>query len=202
MGWNDAVEAMKKEDNMTEIKHPDNFKTGYRILMLTLRNTDGGKVDNPDRVSKKLISSGVHEFDEIYAKLLALRKGEERIYCTIDERDIDKAIMIFKHRQLDADYVDEKSRDSFYVDIWNRWISSLQSPRARKGTLFLVDIDEKDGGQNVGLYESIKAEIQEKGIEIVHEYKTKNGIHIITKPFNPSTVTFFVQKNAMMLLTY
>lgn len=187
---------------MNEIKHPISFKTGYRILMLNQRGKDGGKVGHCDRSAKKMISKNEVEFEICYQKLLALKKPEERIYSTIDERDIDKGIMLFKHRQLDADYYGLDDRNSFYTDIWNRWISALASPNSKKGTLFLIDIDDVAGGQNVGQEKEIKKQLKEKEIEIMHEYPTKNGKHIITKPFNPTTVTFYVQKNAMLLLAY
>ena len=185
------------------ISHPESFKSGFRILMLTLRSKDGGKKNNPDRVSKKFITSSPEEYDKVLTKLIATATGDERIYATIDERDMKKGIMLFKHRQLDADYFDQPSHFAFYTDIYNRWISALQSPPSRVGTLFLVDIDnDEENGQNVGQETKIRNEITSQNIEIVHEYPTKSGIHIITKPFNPSVVSFSIQKNAMMLLAY
>ena len=176
-----------------KIKHPKEFKQGVRILMLTLRSKDGGKSNNPDRVSLKMISRCEEDFDKCLEKLSLQRKEQERIYSTIDERDMDKAIRIFKERQLDADYYDTENRISFYTDIWNRWIGSLQSPKARINTLFLVDIDEEDNE------EFIREEIKENELKIIHEYKTKKGRHLILYPFNPNLVSFKVNKNFMML---
>lgn len=181
-----------------KIEHPKEFKQGTRILMLTLRTKDGGiKQNTPDRVAKKMISRNEQEFDECFEKLSLLRKGKERIYSTVDERNMNNAIRIFKGRQLDADYFDSESHFSFYTDIWNRWISSLQSPKARIGTLFLVDVDyDKDDEHK------IRKEIKEHKIQMIHEYKTKNGKHFILKPFNPAKVSFDVLKNHMMLLEF
>lgn len=185
------------------IEHPSQFKQGYRILMLILRSKEGGKVNKPDRVAKKVISRNETEFEEKFQKLLSIKKEGERIYSTIDERDIEKAIRTFKFRQLENDYADSNSHYDFYTDIWNRWISSLQAVTSKKGTLFLVDIDsDEENGQNVGAEERIRKEISDNKLEIIHEYNTKNGKHIILKPFNPAIVSFQVQKNAMMLLSY
>jgi hypothetical protein len=184
-------------DNIITIQHPEEFKDGVRILMRTLRSKEGGKVNKPDRVADKVVSRNREEFDKIFAHLMSKREGQERIYSTVDERDMDKAIRLFKYRQLDSDYFDKESRNSFYTDIFNRWISALQAPESRKGTLFMVDEDE---GKDDSL--KIMDDITKNRIEIVHQYPTKNGWHLILKPFNPSTVHFDVQKNGMMLWVY
>lgn len=60
------------------------------------------------------------------------------------------------------------------------------SPTARvKGdSLFLIDVDNVEGEDIMGL---ALAALAECGAEIVKQYATKNGWHIITKPFNPTT---------------
>lgn len=178
-------------------KIPDEFKEGVRILMLTLRSKEGGKVNKPDRVAKKMVSRNKDDFNKKFAELLVERKGDERIYSTVDARDIEKAIRMFKERQLESDYYDTESRHGFYFDVFNRWISSLQSPRAQVGTLFMVDIDDEKNE-----YEPIMKEIKENGIGIVYDYPTKNGRHLVLKPFNPALVKFTVLKNHMLLLAY
>lgn len=182
---------------MKIIEHPESFKEGIRILMLTLRSKEGGKTNLPDRSAKKMISRNPEEFDKCMQILMDRRVGMERIYSTVDERDIDNAIRIFKGRQLDADYFDRESHVSFYVDIWNRWISSLQSPRARKGCLFMVDVDDDKQEED-----NIRKSIEAHGFNLIHEYPTKNGRHFILEPFNPNLVEFDCLKNHMMLWVY
>ncbi len=179
-----------------KIEHPKQFKQGVRILMLTLRSKESGKVNMTDRFGKKVVTTGEEEFDKALERLSKARISPERIYSTIEERDINKGIRLFKERQLDADYYDLESRISFYKDIWNRWISCLQSPKSRINTLFLVDIDKEDNE------DEIRKEIKDKKLDIVHEYKTKNGRHLILNPFNPNLVSFEVHKNYMMLWEY
>ena len=61
----------------------------------------------------------------------------------------------------------------------------------------MVDVDgDKDDEAD------IRMQIAENNIEIVHEYPTKNGRHLILNPFNPALVSFDIQKNGMMLLAY
>jgi len=124
-----------------KIEHPQQFKQGIRILILMIRGKDGGHCQ-PDHSAKKMISNNESEFNQCFEKLSSMRKENERIYFTTDKRDINKAIRLFKQRQLDADYFDDESKKSFYIDIWNRWIGCLQNPSCRAETLFLVDIDD------------------------------------------------------------
>lgn len=183
---------------MKIIEHPESFKEGVRILMRTWRNKEGGNLGGrPDRKSKKLVSRNPKEFDECFNILMGDRIGMERIYSSVDQRDMEKGIRIFKQRMLDSDYYKKDERHGFYIDVYNRWISSIQSPQARKGKTFMVDVDDDKNEED-----SIREEIKEKGLELVHEYPTKNGRHFILKPFNPKTVSFEVLQNHMMLWVY
>lgn len=179
------------------IQHPDSFKTGYRILMRTVRSKDGGIHNKPDRHAHVVISNGKDDFENKFADLLKDCTDVERIYSSVDERDFQTGIRIFKQRQLDADYFDLDSRYSFYIDIKNRFVSSLHNPTARVGTLFMVDVDDEKN-ELAGIMNQIKRQ----KIEIVHQYATKNGLHLILKPFNPKLVSFTVLKNHMLLLAY
>ena len=165
-------------------------------MILMLRGKDGGPCQ-PDHSAKKLISKNEEQFDKNFEKLSAIKKPEERIYFTTESRDIKKAMRLFKQRQLDADYFDDDNKQAFYLDIWNRWISCLQNPSCRTETLFLVDIDDDKDDR-----ESINKEIIDNNLEIIYAYPTKNGQHLILKPFNPNLVSFECKKNSLMLLEY
>jgi hypothetical protein len=180
---------------MKFVDHPIQFKEGVRIIMLALRGKEGGN-NKPDRVSKKYITRNPQEFDECMEKLLKVRKGQERIYSTVNGRDTQKAIILFKHRQLDADAYALPEKESFYIDIWNRWISCLQNPACRTDKLFMLDADSKEDE------ETMREEIRINNVEVVHEYDTKNGHHFILNPFNPSQLKCDVLRNHMMLWAY
>ena len=180
---------------MIFIDHPTQFKEGVRIVMLALRGKEGGN-NKPDRVSKKYITRNPEEFNSCMTKLLAVRKGQERIYSTVNGRDIQKAITLFKHRQLDADAFASNEKEGFYVDIWNRWISCLQNPACRTDKLFILDADSKEDE------EKMRNEILKNDAVIEHEYDTKNGHHFILRPFNPSEMECDVLRNHMMLWAY
>lgn len=175
----------------------DSFTNGYRFIMLCHRNKEGGV--NRDRKQIKKVSKNKEHFIDILSKMFEVidRKKEipYRIYSCVNARDIDKAIRNFKFLQLEADYYDTESRNSLYLDIKNRWFSALMRPNARTETNFLIDIDEDDD------YEKIKSDLC-KITRNQFEYKTKNGYHIITTPFNPALLKAKINKDGLLLLYY
>jgi hypothetical protein len=173
------------------------FSYGYRVLMLVFRKKDGRS-----GTAKKLISKDREEFMECIVRLLELAKDHDesfRIYSSVNERDIDKAIRIFKQRQLDKDYESKEARDFFYRDVKNRFISSLMKPSARAETKFLVDVDYDENDDFDVIYEEL-----DKHTNILFHYGTKNGEHIITEPFNYNKcdIPTKINKDGQLLLFY
>lgn len=194
---------------MTNIDHPSMFKEGVRVLLLMLRAKDGGSAKTDRKATKKVITQSPAEFDEALSELRSLWQPDQRIYSTINARSIDKAVRLFKYRQLDADYFAVDDRNSFYLDLENRWVSCLKDSKAAIGSLFLFDIDNdnKDSSRIVDNLRSKPASILGKVFfSVVDDYATRGGRHIITTPFNPSTVEPYTQatlmKNALMLWSY
>jgi len=187
---------------MIQIEHPNEFKEGVRILMRCKRNKDGEGNSGGDRASKKIITTDSEEFDEALERLMLDIQPGERIYSTVDARDFQKGIRNFKFKQLEAEYYDDGSRFRFYTDSFNRMVSSLQAPNARVSSYFLFDCDSVEESLTCMTALS-KVDLHKN---IIHDYKTKNGKHIITQPFNPALlpeeVRSLIQKNAMMLWVY
>ena len=124
-------------------------------------------------------------------------------------RDIDKSIREFKFRQLEADYYDVESRNAFYRDIKNRWISSIMAPRCRAETQFLIDVDFNVEPIVENKMEIVRGKLIELNLQnitkIIHEYPTKNGYHFIVQPFNPMLWDISygsINKDGMLLLSY
>lgn len=183
---------------MQLIQHPSEFKQGVRIVMLVLRNKDGG-LAKPDHGAKKIITMNEVEWDKAVAELkerAELNDIGERIYASVDARNVGKAIHEFKRRQLDADMYDESGKTKFYLDIKNRFISCLASPPSRASKLFLIDCDSDEELRHARGYEIVRD-------NWIHFYPTKNGYHVITKPFNPNLISRLeIKQNAMMLVGY
>ena len=186
------------------IKTFSDFMDGYRFIMLVHRNKEGGKSNRPQKNGVKRITKNREEFIEMLNELQKLKaesKVPMRIYSCVNKRDIEKTIREFKRRQLDADYYDIESRHGFYLDIKNQWISSLMKPNSRAETKFLIDIDE----EATNSIEIAKTLLEEIGVKIILRYPTKNGIHIITEPFNPNLFNSEfgeVKKDGLLLLDF
>jgi len=188
----------------------NDFVDGVRMIMITQRSKEGGKMNNPDKVSKRKISSNRIEFEAILKEFLEIKnlfpEKQLRIYGSVNERNFEKGIREFKRRQLEADYYDHESKCNFYLDIKNRFLGSIMKPGARVETKFLIDIDDIPSYWTNELYiKSIEEHLKKIGAEIIKKYQTKNGVHIITKPFNPSLFNGKfgeIKKDALLLLSY
>lgn len=179
------------------------FTEGVRLVMLIHRAKEGAKSANNDKVHK-VITNNAKEFeDAVLAMLMTIQSQNMpyRIYSSMSSRDVKKAIRKFKYEQLDADYYGEADRESFYLDIFNRWFGCLAQPGAAVETLFLVDIDSLEeeteclkiiGDNNLGDL-------------VLKRYYTKNGSHIVMKPFNPALLGKFapnIHKDGLVLLHF
>lgn len=158
---------------------PEMFTDGFRGIMLIRRNKDGGE-GNAQRKSIKRISSDTTEWKAYIRELrdmqLSTHSGH-RIYSSLNSRNINKVIYEFKRRQLDLEAGGLEEYWNFYIDIENRFFSSFMNPSAREQKNFLIDCDSDE--------EYKKAVMQLNGLGLIlYEYPTKNGMHIITKPFN------------------
>lgn len=154
----------------------DQFKTGYRIIMLINREKESKE---NDRRAVRCITKNIISFNNTLKQLREMKQARDRIYCTVNERDMYKAIRIFKRRQLDNDYASSFEKENFYCDIDNRFISCLQNPEARLSRNFLIDLDSQDMKPYMDVSTSL-----EKITKILHWRETPNGFHFVTKPFD------------------
>lgn len=191
-----------EEAQLIGYKH-EGFTNGCRVLFLIQRHKDGGHTNNSKL--RSYITNDYAEWVIALGKLLQEKSEypgmELRIYQTLNPRDVEKGIRHYKHAMLEADYYDKDMRQWFYIDARNRIISALMKYGSRAESRFLFDID---GGDAV--LEEFKKCLVKGMTHIVNEYKTKNGYHVITEPFNPGLVELpegvELKKDAMMLLKY
>jgi len=160
---------------------PEIFTDGIRCILLIKRNKDGEE-GNAQRKSIKRISEGSDEWKAIVLELRQLQESTHkgyRIYSSVNKRDIHKAIHEFKRRQLENDRSLYFEWRSFYFDVKNRFFSCLMNPSCRMTNMFLIDCDTPEE------YKHAELQLRSSGLTIM-EYETKNGHHIITRPFNPN----------------
>jgi len=203
------VELNVKADIVLRANHIfDNFKEfsdGVRVLFLIHRNKEGGETNNTK--VKKIITRDSDEFRLELIKLVDEKERSElpyRIYSSVNGRDIEKAIRQFKFEMLEADYYSDEDRQGFYYDSKNRFIGALMSPasRMKDQSFFVIDVDNEEGRDVMG---EALTEVERCGGEIVKQYPTKNGWHIITKPFNPTEFNckgVEIKKDALLLLDF
>lgn len=182
------------------------FADGYRVLFLIHRNKEGGETNNSK--VRKIITRNRQEWYDAVIDLVneqAESKLPLRIYASLNERNFKKAIRQFKFEQLEADYYDEEQKDNFYLDVKNRFIGCLMQPQQAKTSYFLFDCDDVEGRDVHG--EMLSALNDGNAQElIITQYKTKNGWHIITNPFNYTTIKMpdgvEMKKDGLILLAY
>ena len=110
----------KKADKI--IEKFSSYTSGVRMLMLIQRGKEGGKGETNNKKTVRRITTNSGEFRNSLIELLEIKekkKGIYRIYSCVNSRNINKAIRIFKQRQLDADYFAEDQKYKFYTDIKN-----------------------------------------------------------------------------------
>lgn len=179
------------------------FTDGIRVMFLIHRAKEGALSANNDKL-EKLISSNSKEFEKNLYTLLCKKEDSEdtlRIYSSVNPRNIEKSIRKFKTDQLDNDYADKESHRGFYFDVKNRFISALMSPSSSETSLFIVDIDDQSGFDEM-IRVIGNADLNEK---VIQKYPTKNGWHIVMNPFNPALLGEHapkIHKDALLLLDY
>lgn len=197
-----SFEEEKKKRVESIFEEFKNFSTGTRCLFLLQRHKEGGETNNSKL--KKYITRNSDEFKKALTLLVDEMMDSEltlRIYSCVNPRNFNKAIHKFKVEQLEADLFDEIQKQNFYLDIKNRFIGCLMQPCSRDGSLFLFDIDNIPGRDIDG--ETLRVI---PGELIVKHYPTKNGWHLVTKPFDYTKIKLpdncEMKKDALLLLAY
>jgi hypothetical protein len=178
------------------------FVEGVRVLILLHRSKDGAT--HASRHLRMVFTNGKKEFEEALGMLLEQRSrgllDGLRIYSTANARDMKKAVRQFKHDQLDIEDGDEESWKYFYLGIKSRFSSALMRQHCRAESYFVFDIDNPMTlDEALGIFE--RSGFSEM---IVKQYATKNGWHIVTKPFNHTKLEKDLpfNKDGLLLLKY
>jgi len=176
---------------------PDKFKMGIRVIMLINRG-----VNNSNKGSKrwinKIITTNENDWDNAFEKLSLLQDNLKdtnvRMYSCVNSRNIDKAISMFKHKQID---LNEEMKNKFYSNINNSFCSCLMKPENKLSKYFIIDIDTKRTKEADYF-------VFNNEIEVISIRETVNGHHYICKPFNfklaENYKTFSVIKDGLILV--
>src|SRR3982751_6178303 len=138
---------MRKPDIMTIVGIHNRFKdfnSGVRVMM----QIDRG-VMNSNKGSRrwinKIITTNEAEWINALNRLIGmqyyLNEPDIRLYACLNDRKIDKAIKMFKHKQID---LNEDMKERFYSRINDAFASCLMKPENKNSKYFLLDIDSKE----------------------------------------------------------
>lgn len=189
--------------NLFHLNHPLEFQTGARVLLHVQRNKDG----LGNKTLKRVATTGQEQFQEQLEKLRSVMEPGQRIYGSVDARNVDAAIRKFKESQLEFDYHPTAVRRDYYFKLDSTWKSCLMSPSARATKLFLFDLDTpEERDEFFEAYNALIAADPLANLQLKGYYATKNGWHVITTPFNitklPVKLRACHQTNAVMLWSY
>lgn len=181
--------------DVTVLPHDGRFTFGARVLMLKSRHKDGVA----DQRTILRTSFDTTQFERQLLSLADIMRPNERIYASAGERDVKKAIRLFKERQLIADYDDDT--EAFYRNIESRWVSCLMDVKAQETKLWLFDCDNADD-----LAETASALDEHYTRTLRYQYATKGGFHVVVEPFDkmklPDRVRALIHDNPIMLWAY
>lgn len=187
--------TVQRGENLCKI--PPFFKEGINCLMLINR-----RITNPKKGMKrwinKLISYDTSSYTTALNALLLLQHflndPSIRLYASINSRKMEKAIVAFKHRQLD---VLRSNQSLFYCDVHEKFFSCLMKPENKLTKRFLIDIDTTCDKE----IEKVTKWVHQNTI-LLWEYFTPHGKHLITNPFNIKEWPFKweIKKDGLLLL--
>lgn len=176
------------------------YKKGLRVLMLIHRKKDGGPA-GCDREAIRRLSRDEGEFDKVYAELKEIKDASQsqyRIYCSVNARDVMRAIRMFKIEQVELEGQSIHHQIYFYTNADRKFLSCLCKYNCCVTKWFLIDLDTKDV-----LDVARAVTCLEEVTTILDMRETLNGWHVITEPYNPAlTPKLEVKKDSMVLLEW
>lgn len=204
MNLDNFIEKVERE--ALEITESLGFLSeGPRCLLLIFRKKDGGHTAETKRVFQFRVFYDKKGMELTLRQLLLSHYTFDqgtRIYLSVNRRDLRKSVRHMEHALLDAHDFDEENRMDMYRQLLKNPRTHLMQPQCKAETLFLFDIDRKEGRDIMG---EAMQKLSEIGIEILYYRPTKNGWHVITQPFNPNlwdSEIGEIKKDGLLCLKY
>jgi len=196
----EAFESVERKAKNKADEFGKEFTEGVNVLMLLHRKKDGGDTAEHRRRLAWYVTKDTNGYVSALTKLMILKdghpKGDYRIYASANPRNVAKATRTLEERLLALHYDDGECRTNYQERLDKKWISCLMKDSNRDRSYFIWDIDENEGENNG---EALRALAD---WDIIYQYKTKNGWHIITKPGNPEGIPYDVNRDGLLLLDY
>ena len=178
-------------DNFKLIKSLLNFPNDdiYYHLQIIRRGKDHPELPAANRVIKSYFICSLESLDYIEDEIKKLCElFGARAYINLTPKSIKKTTM------LQLKYLAQRAYEGDFKKIWKSWNSCAGEIKGEEPR-WIVDIDSKDKFEILGIKRFINSlsakilpmldTIPPTNKELVlAEIPTKNGIHLITKPFN------------------
>lgn len=187
------------------IENFNEFTDGVRLMMLLERKKDGGSNKEERRVSFSKITLNKDDFKNSLLQVLMLQATiypNHRLYLSVNARNLKKVVRDMEVSLLESHYADETCRTNTHAKLLKSPRHWLMQPKNSTTSYFILDIDNIEGRDIEG--EALK-KIADLGISIIKKYKTKNGWHIVTEPFNPAlwdNSLGEIKKDGLILISY
>lgn len=161
----------------------------YYHLQIIRRGKDNPEMTGANRVIKPYFICSLESLDKIKQEIKDLCKFfNARAYINLTPKSIERTTL------LQMKYLAERTYMGDFKKIWKSWNTCAGEIKGEKPR-WVVDIDSKDKFEILGIKRFINSlsakilpmldTIPPTNKELVlAEIPTKNGIHLITKPFN------------------
>jgi hypothetical protein len=171
-------------DNFEIISSLLNFtnpKSFYFMQVLKRRK------ENPELKSNSIVINNYYLYDKGDLEKLRERiiddctKNNARAYINVNTLDLEKIAMFTMQKTVELVIKGD------YKAVKNAYASTCGSHHSEENKRWVIDIDTKDRDfidKVRGEIETLQAEIKNNQYKILAEVLTKNGVHIITNPFN------------------
>jgi len=159
------------------------------VMIAIARKKYNAKLKSEQVVFREVVTK--ENYEKKYKKLVALihnypseaKPEDYSLYLSYNPRSVVKAVRLLKNRLADWEFELANGQQEEYFRKLRRFdrefISCLQKPESRSRKLFfLIDIDD------AGKLEEVKALLDKIGIKPEMIKETKNGYHILVKPFD------------------
>jgi len=176
---------------MVWIKWFDRLREDEVLLMIAIaRKKYNKKLKSEEVVFREVVDA--ENWKRKYRKLLTLvrhypgraKPEDYSVYITYNPRSLIKALRLFKMRLVEWEFSAINSKNltrclMHLKKLDREFISCLQKPEARSRKWhFLIDIDD------ASKLDLVREQIERLNLEVCAESRTKNGVHILVKPFN------------------
>lgn len=186
----------KIETNVKSILDWSNPNNVYIILAL-VRKKHSEKITRSSETVIRQVARSQEEFENLLHEMKIITRNHRTykpddfyLYTTFNPRHAEKAYKLLKKQIIEWDELIEPYKERVIKKVHKQWISLLQRPECKtESKYFLIDLDKPEY-----IEETIKS-LEEENIKIEKVYKTKNGYHILVKPFDVRKFEKIKQEN-------